>query len=132
VDTGDIIERIDGVFSRILSFFFNSFARTEEHGGMWSAEVQKGMDLGYKVPDPRDDLNRLGVTRKLAVLARLSSLPVQSHASFPVPNLIPKELERRTSGDEFMQKLHEYDSRMEEIKSTAEKKGKGRAVRGKY
>ncbi|CZR67550.1 related to bifunctional aspartokinase/homoserine dehydrogenase 2 [Phialocephala subalpina] len=101
VDTGDIIERIDG-----------------------SAVVKKAMDLGYTEPDPRDDLNGLDVARKLTVLARLSGLPVQSHTLFPVQSLIPKELESCTSGEEFMQKLHEYDSRMEEIKSEAEKEGK--------
>ncbi|KAF8848550.1 NAD(P)-binding protein [Acephala macrosclerotiorum] len=72
VDTGDIIERIDGVFSGTLSFLFNSFAPTEGQG----AESD--------------------VARKLTVLARLSGLL----------------------------KLHEYDSRMEEIKSEAEKEGK--------
>jgi homoserine dehydrogenase len=33
-------------------------------------------------------------------------------------------LESWISGDEFMQKLHDYDFRMEEIKSEAEKEGK--------
>lgn len=124
VDTGDIIERIDGAFSGTLSFLFNSFAPIEGRGGAWSAEVKKAMDLGYTEADPREDLNGLDVARKLTVLARLSGLPVRSHTSFPVQSLIPKELESCTSGEEFVKKLHEYDFRMEEIKSAAEKEGK--------
>jgi homoserine dehydrogenase len=99
VDAGDSIEIIDGVFSGTLSFLFNSFTPTEGEGGTWSAEVKKAKDLVYKEPDPRDYLNGLDVARKLAVLARLSGLPVQSHTSFSVQSLIPK-LERCTSGDE--------------------------------
>ncbi|KAE9368195.1 homoserine dehydrogenase [Stipitochalara longipes BDJ] len=114
VDTGDSIEKIDGVFSGTLSFLFNSFAPVEGSGEKWSHAVKKTMDFGYTEADPREDLNGL----------ILSGLPVQSHSSFPVESLIPKELESCTSGEEFMQKLHEYDSRMEEIKAAAEKEGK--------
>jgi homoserine dehydrogenase len=100
VDAGDSIERIDGVFSGTLLFLFNSFAPTEGEGGSWSAEVKNAKDLVYTEPDARDYLNGLDVARNLTVLARLSGLPVQSHTSFPVQSLIPKELERCTSGDE--------------------------------
>ena len=70
VDTGDSIERIDGVFSGTLSFLFNLYAPTEGQGGTWSAKVKKAKDLGCTEPDPRDGLNGLDVARKLTVLAR--------------------------------------------------------------
>jgi homoserine dehydrogenase len=124
VDTGDDVEKIEGVFSGTISFLFNSFAPTEGKGGKWSAEVKKAKDLGYTEPDPRDDLNGLDVARKLTILARLSGLPVDSPTSFPVQSLIPKELESIASGDEFIQKLPEYDGQMEETKLAAEKEGK--------
>ncbi|KAG0649565.1 Homoserine dehydrogenase [Hyphodiscus hymeniophilus] len=124
VDTGDEVTKIEGVFSGTMSFLFNSFAPTEGKGGKWSEEVKNAKDLGYTEPDPRDDLNGLDVARKLTILARLSGLSVESPTSFPVQSLIPKELESVGSGEEFMQRLPEFDSQMEETKTAAEKEGK--------
>jgi homoserine dehydrogenase len=124
VDTGDEVTRIEGVFSGTMSFLFNSFAPTEGSGGKWSAEVTKAKELGYTEPDPRDDLNGLDVARKLTILARLAGLPIESPTSFPVQSLIPKELESVANGDEFLQKLPQFDSQMEETKLAAEKEGK--------
>jgi homoserine dehydrogenase len=124
VETGDEVTKIEGVFSGTMSFLFNSFAPTQGSGGKWSAEVTKAKELGYTEPDPRDDLNGLDVARKLTILARLAGLPVESPTSFPVESLIPKELESCSSGDEFLAKLPEFDSRMEDVKSAAEAEGK--------
>jgi homoserine dehydrogenase len=124
VDTGDSVTRIEGVFSGTMSFLFNSFAPTEGWGGKWSAEVTKAKELGYTEPDPRDDLNGLDVARKLTILARLVGIQVESPTSFSVQSLIPKELEGVGSGDEFLQRLPEFDAQMEETKSLAEKEGK--------
>ncbi|KAM7199644.1 putative homoserine dehydrogenase [Rhypophila sp. PSN 637] len=124
VETGDEVTKIEGVFSGTMSFLFNSFAPTSGSGGKWSAEVKKAKELGYTEPDPRDDLNGLDVARKLTILARLAGLPVESPTSFPVQSLIPKELESASSGDEFLAKLPEFDSQMEEVKAEAEKEGK--------
>lgn len=124
VDTGDEVTKIEGVFSGTMSFLFNSFAPTTGSGGKWSAEVTKAKELGYTEPDPRDDLNGLDVARKLTILARLAGLPIESPTAFPVQSLIPKELESVASGDEFLQKLPEFDSQMEETKNAAEKEGK--------
>ncbi|RYP78676.1 hypothetical protein DL771_000343 [Monosporascus sp. 5C6A] len=120
VDTGDEVTKIEGVFSGTMSFLFNSFAPVEGSGGKWSAEVKKAKELGYTEPDPRDDLNGLDVARKLTILARLAGLPVESPTSFPVQSLIPKELESVSSGDEFLQRLPEFDSQMEETKMAAQ------------
>ncbi|KAK4209789.1 putative homoserine dehydrogenase [Rhypophila decipiens] len=124
VETGDEVTKIEGVFSGTMSFLFNSFAPTSGSGGKWSAEVKKAKELGYTEPDPRDDLNGLDVARKLTILARLAGLPVESPTSFPVQSLIPKELESASSGDEFLAKLPEFDSQMEQVKAEAEKEGK--------
>ncbi len=124
VDTGDKVTKIEGVFSGTMSFLFNSFAPTSGSGGQWSVEVKKAKELGYTEPDPRDDLNGLDVARKLTILARLAGLPVDSPTSFPVQSLIPTELESCESGDEFLEKLPAFDSKMEETKSAAEKEGK--------
>jgi len=112
------------VFSGTMSFLFNSFMPVGGGGGKFGAEVAKAKELGYTEPDPRDDLNGLDVARKLTILARIAGLPVESPTAFPVQSLIPQELESCKSGDEFLQRLPEFDSRMEELKASAAKEGK--------
>lgn len=124
VETGDSVTKIEGVFSGTMSFLFNSFMPVGGGGGKFSAEVKKAKDLGYTEPDPRDDLNGLDVARKLTILARLAGLKVASPTSFPVQSLIPKDLESCSSGDEFMEKLPQYDDETEKLKQEAAKEGK--------
>lgn len=124
VETGDEVTKIEGVFSGTMSFLFNSFMPVGGGGGKFAAEVKKAKELGYTEPDPRDDLNGLDVARKLTILARLAGLPVESPTSFPVQSLIPKELESCKSGDEFLEKLPEFDGQMDDLKSSAAKEGK--------
>ena len=124
VETGDEVQKIEGVFSGTMSFLFNNFAPLEGKGGKWSDEVRKAKDAGYTEPDPRDDLNGMDVARKLVILARIVGLEIESTAAFPVQSLIPKELEGCNSGDEFMEKLPAFDGEMETVKSEAERKGK--------
>jgi len=69
-------------------------------------------------------LNGLDVARKLTILARLAGLPVESPTSFPVQSLIPKELESAKSGDEFLEKLPQFDSQMKALKKEAAAQGK--------
>jgi len=112
------------VFSGTMSFLFNSFMPVGGGGGSFSAEVKKAKELGYTEPDPRDDLNGLDVARKLTILARLAGLEIESPTSFPVQSLIPKELESCKSGDEFMEKLPQFDDQMEKLKKEAADEGK--------
>ncbi|RMY59407.1 hypothetical protein D0863_11944 [Hortaea werneckii] len=124
LETGDEVTKIEGVFSGTMSFLFNSFMPVGGSGSKFSAEVTKAKTLGFTEPDPRDDLNGLDVARKLTILARLAGLAVESPTSFPVESLIPKELESCTSGDEFLQKLPDFDGQMEDLKTSAAKEGK--------
>ncbi|KAJ5676607.1 Homoserine dehydrogenase [Penicillium maclennaniae] len=124
VQTGDEVTRIEGVFSGTMSFLFNSFAPISGSGVKWSDNVKKAKELGFTEPDPRDDLNGLDVARKLTILGRLAGLPIESPSSFPVQSLIPDELEYVADGDEFLSKLHDYDSQMEAQKIAAQKEGK--------
>ncbi|KAF2086782.1 homoserine dehydrogenase-like protein [Saccharata proteae CBS 121410] len=124
VETGDDVQKIEGVFSGTMSFLFNSFMPVGGGGGSFSAEVKKAKELGYTEPDPRDDLNGLDVARKLTILARLAGLSVESPTSFPVQSLIPKELESCQSGDEFLEKLQQFDQQMDALKEEAAKEGK--------
>ncbi|KAL8716242.1 MAG: hypothetical protein Q9220_000147 [cf. Caloplaca sp. 1 TL-2023] len=124
VETGDEVQKIEGVFSGTMSFLFNSFAPIEGKGGKWSDEVTNAKNAGYTEPDPRDDLNGVDVARKLVILARIIGLQIESTSAFPVQSLIPKELESCGSGDEFMEKLPAFDGEMEKVKNDAESRGK--------
>lgn len=127
VTTGDSVRRIEGVFSGTMSFLFNNFAPAtgnEGGGGKWSAEVRRAKDAGFTEPDPRDDLNGLDVARKLVILARLAGLEVEGTEAFPVQSLIPEELEGVGSGEEFLERLGEFDGRMDEVREEAGREGK--------
>ena len=124
VDTGDSVRRIEGVFSGTMSFLFNGFASVGGKGGKWSDVVRQAKEKGFTEPDPRDDLNGLDVARKLVILARLAGLKIESTDSFPVQSLIPAELESVGSGAEFLDRLPEYDGRMDEIRDEAVREGK--------
>lgn len=124
LETGDEVQKIEGVFSGTMSFLFNNFAPVEGKGGKWSDEVSKAKDAGYTEPDPRDDLNGVDVARKLVILARMVGLEIESTSAFPVQSLIPTELESCSSGDDFMERLPAFDDEMEKVKAKAKEKGK--------
>ena len=73
VDTGDTVERIEGVFSGTLSYLFN---RIREGIPPLSA-LQEARDKGYTEPDPREDLSGTDVVRKLLILARTAGIPIE-------------------------------------------------------
>lgn len=124
IQTGDEVIKIEGIFSGTLSYIFNEFSTTKPSDVKFSDVVKVAKQKGYTEPDPRDDLNGLDVARKVTILARISGLPVKDAKSFPVQSLIPKELESVASGDEFLEKLPEFDDRMENLKKEAAKEGK--------
>ena len=61
VETGDKVQRIEGIFSGTLSYIFNTFG----DGRPFSAIVNDAKAKGYTEPDPRDDLNGTDVARKV-------------------------------------------------------------------
>jgi homoserine dehydrogenase len=131
LQTGDQVLRIEGVFSGTLSFLFNQFAPVAgaTEAPKWSQAVKTAQALGYTEPDPRDDLNGMDVARKLTILARLCGLDIEQ-ASFPIESLIPDELQAVASADAFLDRLHEFDPRMDELKEKALKDGKVRRYLG--
>ena len=129
INTGDTVQRIQGVFSGTLSFLFNQFMpgrKTSDNnkGGNFSDEVCTAKVLGYTEPDPREDLNGLDVARKLTILARILGLEVDFPTSFPVQSLVPKEIEDIGDGDEFIKQLARFDDVMAKRKEEAEREGK--------
>ncbi|CCE65374.1 hypothetical protein TPHA_0L00170 [Tetrapisispora phaffii CBS 4417] len=124
IQTGDEVEKIEGIFSGTLSYIFNEFSTSSQNDVKFSDVVKVAKQLGYTEPDPRDDLNGLDVARKVTIVARISGLQVKSVDSFPVQSLIPKPLESVASVDEFLAKLSEYDGDLSKLKEEAAKEGK--------
>ncbi len=124
LETGDEVIKIEGIFSGTLSYIFNEFSTVKPSDVKFSQVVKVAKQKGYTEPDPRDDLNGLDVARKVTILARISGLPVESPAAFPVQSLIPKELESVSSGDEFLEKLPQFDDRMDALRKEAAQEGK--------
>ena len=73
IQTGDKIEKIEGILSGTLSYLFNSFDGTLS----FSELVRKAQELGYTEPNPQDDLSGMDVARKLVILAREIGLAVE-------------------------------------------------------
>jgi homoserine dehydrogenase len=125
IETGDVVTRIEGVFSGTMSFLFNTWDPVEPSGApvAFSAAVKEAKDKGYTEPDARDDLNGMDVARKLTILARLVGLDIADATSVPVQSLVPASLES-VSADAFLEGLSEHDSSMSAIQEEAKKEGK--------
>jgi len=143
VNTGDEVERIEGVFSGTLSYIFNEFSKTDATGPAvkFSEVVKVAKENGYTEPDPRDDLSGTDVARKLCILARLltpspstssynphPALPLsllpQGYASIPTESLVPPILAGCESADEYMTKLDQGDEYFDKLREEARNEGK--------
>ena len=70
---GDVIKKIEGIFSGTLSYLFNSFNGQRK----FSELVKEAKEKGYTEPDPREDLSGQDVGRKLVILARELGWPAE-------------------------------------------------------
>lgn len=114
IQTGDRVLQIDGVLSGTLSYLFNSFNGEKP----FSEIVREAKLKGYTEPDPRDDLSGRDVARKVIILAREMGLSLELD-QISVESLVPAELMKVQSADEFMARLPEFDSRMEKVRREA-------------
>lgn len=108
LDTGDVIRRVDGIFSGTLAYLFNRF----EPGMSFAALVGEAHAAGYTEPDPRDDLSGMDVARKLVIVAREMGLDL-ALADIEVESLIPDAL-ARLGVDDFLAQLGGMDAAMTE------------------
>ena len=103
VDTGDEVQRIEGVLSGTLSYLFNAFDGERP----FSELVADARREGFTEPDPRDDLSGADVARKVVILAREMGLPLEM-ADVALEGLVPAGL-GAGSVDDFLRDLRGHD-----------------------
>ena len=108
-ETGDRVDRVEGIFSGTLAYLFNTFDGSQP----FSAIVAEARERGFTEPDPREDLSGMDVARKVTILARELGWP-QDVSSLEVHSLVPEVL-REGTVDEFMQRLPDFDDEMQKM-----------------
>ncbi|KAL4854278.1 Bifunctional aspartokinase/homoserine dehydrogenase 1 [Chlorella vulgaris] len=127
LDTGDEVQRIEGVFSGTLSYIFNTLTP----GKTFSSVVSGARRRGYTEPDPRDDLSGMDVTRKVINLARECGNKIELSA-VDTESLVPEPLRKAQSPQEFMDSLHEHDDVMAARVAEADEHGEVLRYVGSY
>jgi bifunctional aspartokinase / homoserine dehydrogenase 1 len=108
VASGDVIKKIEGVFSGTLSYLFNTF----DGAVPFSSLVREAHRTGLTEPDPRDDLSGADVGRKLLILARQMGSTMEMR-DVNVESLVPRRLERGRFSGRFFRQLASQDTEME-------------------
>ena len=116
--TGDTVHEIEGIFSGTLSYLFNTY----DGSIPFSKIISDAKDKGFTEPDPREDLSGMDVARKLVILAREMNLKINTD-DIDLQSLVEQEL-KDLSVDEYLEKLKDYDSEMQEKFQKAQKNNK--------
>ncbi|HZN98633.1 MAG TPA: bifunctional aspartate kinase/homoserine dehydrogenase I [Gemmatimonadales bacterium] len=103
VESGDRVERIEGLLSGTLGFVFSEVSA----GIPFSQAVRTAMKRGFTEPDPREDLSGMDVARKALILARLMGYPGELSRN-AVQSLVPRWA-RDLTLPEFLSRLKEID-----------------------
>jgi aspartokinase/homoserine dehydrogenase 1 len=117
-DTGDGIQRIEGMLSGTLAYLFNVWDGSEP----FSSVVRVAKAKGYTEPDPRDDLSGMDFARKLIILGREMGLRLEL-GDVQLEGLVPAELATCTP-QEFLDRLPEFDKPMAQRLKAANDRGR--------
>ena len=128
LDTGDQVERVEGVFSGTLSYIFNNL----QPGKPFSEVVSDAKRRGFTEPDPRDDLSGTDVTRKVVTVARECGSTAEL-SDVDTESLVPAVLRDSTiSAQLFMQQLPNFDAEIDERVREADAAGEVLRYVGSY
>jgi len=121
VATGDVVARIEGVFSGTISFIFSRL----REGKRFSEVVREAWELGFTEPDPREDLSGRDVARKLLILAREAGFDIEPE-DVRVDPVLGGEEWAAMSLEAFWEALPSADAYFEERRREAA--GEGRVL----
>jgi aspartokinase/homoserine dehydrogenase 1 len=119
VASGDVISKIEGIFSGTLSYLFNQF----DGRVPFSSLVRDAHRLGLTEPDPREDLSGRDVARKLLILARQSG-STMNFEDVHVEGLVPSALARGRFSERFFASYAAYDRPMADRARRANAQGR--------
>ena len=119
INTGDTVEKIEGIISGTLSYLFSQF----DGSIPFSELVKSARESGYTEPDPRDDLNGVDVGRKILILARETGAKLELE-DVSIQSLIPENMDPTFSIDEFLEQLSKYDDQFLSMYASASQKDK--------
>ncbi|BDC97761.1 bifunctional aspartate kinase/homoserine dehydrogenase I [Persicobacter psychrovividus] len=119
LNSGDKIQRIEGVLSGTLSYIFNSF----KVGTSFSEIVKQAQAAGFTEPDPRDDLNGMDVRRKILILSREAGYQMDI-SDVAIEGILPDSCMQAPTVDDFFTELGKHDHHFENILKEAEADGK--------
>jgi aspartokinase/homoserine dehydrogenase 1 len=117
-DTGDAIQRIEGMLSGTLAYLFNVWGGSEP----FSSVVRVAKAKGYTEPDPRDDLSGMDFARKLIILGREMGLRLEL-GDVQLEGLVPPAL-ATCAPEEFLDRLPEFDKPMAQRLEAANDRGR--------
>jgi aspartokinase/homoserine dehydrogenase 1 len=116
--SGDVITKVEGVFSGTLSYLFNSFDGTTP----FSTLVREAQRMGYTEADPREDLCGQDVARKLLILARQTGVKMELD-DVRVDSLVPASLTEGPFSPQFFSAYAAHDAEMGQRLQRAKARG---------
>ena len=114
IDSGDRINKIEGVLSGSLSFIFNNFDGSRPFHEI----VAEARDKGYTEPDPRVDLSGQDVKRKILILSREAGFELESE-QVKINGFLPDSVMDAPTVDDFFTELEKKADYFEQLRTDA-------------
>lgn len=119
IDSGDRINKIEGVLSGSLSYIFNNFDGERP----FHAVVREAKEMGFTEPDPRIDLSGKDVARKILILARETGIALDNEA-VTVNGFLPQRALEANEVEDFFDVLVEEADYFEQMLAGPQSTGK--------